>query len=57
MSASGKISTGSGCMGNVQVLKLKGLDVGYSHSGLTTDTSSYDGLIDTWVCVEDGQCR
>ena len=48
--------TNSGCIGNVQVLKLKWLDIGYSHSGLTTERSAYDGLIDTWVCVEDGQC-
>lgn len=30
--------------------------MGYTHSGLTTDLTAYDGLIDTWVCVEDGQC-
>ena len=54
--ASGNLLTGSGCIGNVQVLKLKWLDVGYTHSWLTTDRSAYDGLIDTWVCVEDGQC-
>ena len=54
---SGKITTGSGCMGNVQVLKTKWLDVGYSHSGMTTDLTAYDGMIDTWVCVEPGQCK
>ncbi|MBX9808928.1 prepilin-type N-terminal cleavage/methylation domain-containing protein [Candidatus Gracilibacteria bacterium] len=56
---SGKINTNSGCIGNVQVLKLKGLDVGLSHSGYSAsnpDLTSYDGIIDTWVCNETGQC-
>jgi prepilin-type N-terminal cleavage/methylation domain-containing protein len=48
--------TNSGCVGNVQVLKLKWLDVGLSHSGGITDKTAYDGIIDTWVCVEYGQC-
>lgn len=54
---SGRISTGSGCIGNVQVLKLTWLDLGYSHSGLTTDKTAYDGLVDTWVCIEAWQCK
>jgi prepilin-type N-terminal cleavage/methylation domain-containing protein len=55
-SASGKTITGSGCVGNVQVLKLKGLDLGLGHSWSIVDATLYDGIVDTWVCVEDGQC-
>ena len=55
-SASGKTTTGSGCVGNVQVLKLQGLDLGLSHSGNITSATLYDGITDTWVCAEDGQC-
>ncbi len=51
-----KVLTNSGCVGNVQVLKLKWLDVGLAHSGGTTDRTAYDGIIDTWVCIEYGQC-
>lgn len=52
------IPTNSWCIGNVQVLKLKWLDIGYSHTGAPAviDSSRYDGFIDTWVCVEDAQC-
>jgi prepilin-type N-terminal cleavage/methylation domain-containing protein len=52
---SGKITTGSGCIGNVQVLKLKWLDIGINHDGTTV--TAYDGIIDTWACVESGQCK
>lgn len=53
----GKLITGTGCVGNVQVLKLKWLDLGYSlHTGSILDKSSYDGVVDTWVCVESDQC-
>ncbi len=55
-SASGKTTTGSGCVGNVQVLKLQGLDLGLSHSGTIVSPTLYDGIVDTWVCTEDGQC-
>jgi hypothetical protein len=48
--------TSSGCMWNVQILKLKWLDLWFSHSGWTTDITAYDGIIDTWVCSEYSQC-
>jgi type II secretory pathway pseudopilin PulG len=51
-----KTITGSGCIWNVQILKLKWLDIGYSHSWWTTDKTAYDGVIDTWACTEFGQC-
>ncbi len=54
--ASGKTLTSSGCVGNVQVLRLKWLDLGFTHSGVTTDRSAYDGIIDTWACREKTQC-
>lgn len=54
--ASWKMITNSGCIGNVQVLNLKWLDIGYSHAASTTDVTSYDGLVDSWVCIEDAQC-
>ncbi len=53
---SGRINTWSGCVGNVQILKLKWLDIGLTHSGDTSDKTAYDGIIDTWVCIEQGQC-
>lgn len=49
-------STGSGCLGNIEILKLKGYDIGLSHSGVTTDKSAFDGNIDTWVCHQDWPC-
>lgn len=56
--ADGKISTNSGCIGNVQILKLKGLDLGDSHTGTITTSTTYDGIIDTWACSEDWEwCR
>ncbi len=51
-----KTITGSGCVWNVQILKLKWLDIWYAHSGWTTDKTAYDGIIDTWACTEFGQC-
>jgi prepilin-type N-terminal cleavage/methylation domain-containing protein len=56
MTASWKLLTGSGCVGNIQVLKTKWLDFGFTHSGVTTDRTAYDGIIDTWACVEKTQC-
>lgn len=49
--------TNSGCIGNIQVLKLKGLDLWLSHSGNISSSTLYDGITDTWVCAEDGQCN
>lgn len=55
---SGMTSTNSGCIGNVQILKLKWLDVWDYHTGATTVSTTYDGIIDTWVCTEDWEwCR
>jgi hypothetical protein len=48
--------TGSGCIGNIQVLKTKWLDIGYTHTGAGVDISRYDGIIDTWACSEKTQC-
>jgi hypothetical protein len=36
-------------MGNIQVLKMMGYDLGYTHSGSAIDGSTFDGKIDTWV--------
>lgn len=47
---------GSGCLGNIQVLKLVGQDLGMSHTGSTFSTGQYDGVIDTWQCREDFAC-
>lgn len=40
--------SGSGCIWNIQMLRLVGKDFGYNHDG--TSSGSYDGVIDTWVC-------
>lgn len=44
-------STGAniGCMGNIQVLKMRWEDYWYTHTGTATDGSAYDGKIDTWL--------
>jgi prepilin-type N-terminal cleavage/methylation domain-containing protein len=50
---------GSGnCLGNIQVLKLVGRDLGLSHTWETTITSTgrYDGVTDTWECHKDYNC-
>ena len=31
----GKTTTNSGCVGNIQVLRLNGYDIGLSHSGIS----------------------
>jgi len=38
--------TNTGCLGNLQILKLVGTDKGILHDG--TSTGSNDGVIDTW---------
>jgi prepilin-type N-terminal cleavage/methylation domain-containing protein len=38
-----------GCMGNVQILKMRGVDYGYTHTGSATDGSAFDGKVDTWL--------
>ncbi len=53
------IATWSGCLGNIEILKLQGKDIGMkSHTGDTTnDSSAFDGDIDTWICHPDWSCR
>lgn len=52
----GRIKTNSGCIWNVQIMKLKWLDLWLSHTGWTIDKTAYDGIIDTWACTEVSQC-
>lgn len=56
---SGMTASNSGCIGNVQILKLSWLDIGVNHTWAKISTgTSYDGIIDTWVCTEDWEwCR
>ncbi|MDD5212858.1 MAG: prepilin-type N-terminal cleavage/methylation domain-containing protein [Candidatus Gracilibacteria bacterium] len=42
--------TGSGCLGNIQFLKLDGKDWGVSHN--KSGTGLYDGITDTWLYDE-----
>lgn len=50
-------SAGSGCLGNVQVLKLRWYDLWLDHSGtLISSNKAFDGEIDTWVCHLDWTC-
>ncbi|MDD2566174.1 MAG: prepilin-type N-terminal cleavage/methylation domain-containing protein [Candidatus Gracilibacteria bacterium] len=48
--------TGSGCLGNIQILKLNGKDYGLDHSGSTNDSGQFDGRIDTRICNNDFYC-
>ena len=48
--------TGTGCLGNIQVLKMVGKDYGMSHSGAVSSSGKYDGIIDTWECHPDYHC-
>lgn len=50
------MSTGSGCLGNIQILKLRGKDIGYDHTGSTSNSGTFDGIIDTWVCHPSWKC-
>ncbi|MFA6090176.1 MAG: prepilin-type N-terminal cleavage/methylation domain-containing protein [Candidatus Gracilibacteria bacterium] len=48
---------GSGnCLGNIQMLKLVGKDLGLSHSTSVASPGKYDGIIDTWACHADYNC-
>lgn len=50
-------ATGDNCLGNIEMLRLIGKDLGMSHSGdLSQDSTAYDGKIDTWVCHLDWRC-
>lgn len=39
---------GSWCIGNIQMLRLVGKDLGWTHQW--AGTGAFDGIIDTWVC-------
>lgn len=41
--------TNEWCMGNIQVLKMRWVDYGYTHTGSAIDGSAFDGKIDTWL--------
>lgn len=51
-------NTGSGCVWNVQILKLRGIDYWLNHSWTLslTGNESFDGNIDTWICHLDWNC-
>ncbi len=49
-------ATSSGCLWNIQVLKLIGRDLWLSHTGVATSSGRYDGIIDTWECHQDYYC-
>ena len=46
----------NGCIGNIQMIKLIGRDLGMSHSGGVVSVGQYDGTTDTWVCNPDFPC-
>ena len=48
--------TSSGCLGNIQMLKLKGYDAGWQHTNDMTSSWAFDGVIDTWVCDQGWSC-
>ncbi len=47
--------SGAGCLGNIQILKMVGKDLGDNHLG--TLTGAADGQIDTWACDSAFDCR
>lgn len=49
-------ATGSGCLGNIQILRLVGRDLGIEHSSTVNSARKYDGTIDTWECRSDFNC-
>jgi len=46
----------TGCIGNIQILRMRWLDRGLSHSWILTNTGAFDGIIDTWICHPDWKC-
>jgi len=51
------VTTNSGCLANIQMLKLKGLDAGWQHTNaIATSSGAFDGVIDTWVCAKGWVC-
>lgn len=51
----GNVTMTGGCLGNIQMLKMEGYDLGSSHEG-SMSTGTFDGQIDTWVCAENWPC-
>lgn len=47
---------GSGCLGNIEIFRMKWLDIGINHTGSTTESGAFDGKIDTWACHLDWNC-
>lgn len=39
----------SWCMWNVQILRMNWLDIGYAHTGASSDGSAFDWKVDTWI--------
>ncbi|MDD2486864.1 MAG: prepilin-type N-terminal cleavage/methylation domain-containing protein [Candidatus Gracilibacteria bacterium] len=54
--ADGSMS-GDACLGNIEMLRLDGRDLGFDHVASTTDSGEYDGIIDTWQCNADFKCN
>ena len=51
------MATGSGCLGNIQILRLDGKDIGWNHDGVVGgNNGAFNGSIDTWVCDIDWRC-
>ena len=46
----------NGCIGNIQMLRLLGRDLGMAHSGSVVSFGRYDGAIDTWICDPSYTC-
>ena len=49
------MATGSGCLGNIQILRMDGKDLWNNHDG-TPASGLFDGNIDTWICDSDWRC-
>ena len=47
--------SGTGCLGNIQLLRMNGKDLWMNHDG-TAAGGLFDGNIDTWVCDSDWRC-
>lgn len=56
MGCSPEVGNFAGCVGNVQILKMNGKDIGMNHDGSGTTLWTFDGKIDTWVCDPDWKC-
>lgn len=55
VSSTGVTTTGTGCLGNIEMLKLDGADMGWSHSGASA-TGAFDWVADTWFCHPGWVC-